>query len=171
MHRMMLWLLGMMALLGSPNGAVGAAVTGGGEDLGRGVWVIGWSGGLDHYSWLRFNFEAPEFGTFEVIDAECPSCDTYYGCEGSGYFWVAGNTAWLQFPEECTAQTGRSHSFLEFGPLLPPSGFFPSAIQEASVTETMWDEDGNPNSSDLNTARFRASHCDPAFASCGSPFE
>jgi hypothetical protein len=76
------------------------------ELLPAGDWLIGWVGGVDHFSWFHFTKDAadPRKGVVRTLAADCGGC-TSFGC-GSGtgaYEIVAENEVRLEFPESCTA--------------------------------------------------------------------
>jgi hypothetical protein len=149
---------------GSGPGGQGGQGGGAGDfpqTLGIGLWLVGWSGGLDHFSWMRFSFFDQLSGSFDMIDAECGSCTPLYPCEGSGSFTADPVTRQLtlSLPVDCS-----DTSMLEFGAFAAPSGFYPAAILEAPVTEV-----GTANQ--LVAAQFGEVHCDPTFTMCPSPFE
>jgi hypothetical protein len=50
------------------------------------VWLIGWSGGLNHFSWVKFNFLSPTGlnGTASVMNAAGVGTTPYFRCEGNG---------------------------------------------------------------------------------------
>jgi len=54
-----------------------------GDLLAAGDWLIGWSGGLDHYSWYRFTQDGadPSKGTVRSRRSECVACASY-ACQG-----------------------------------------------------------------------------------------
>jgi hypothetical protein len=128
--------------------------------LGDGVWLVGWSGGLDHFSWLRFSFLDQVSGSYDLIDAECGACVGFYMCEGSGNFTVDAATQQLSItlPPPCSEV-----SVLEFQSFMAPSGFFPNALLEAQLLHVT-------TMSPLMAAQFAATHCDPSFTSCADPF-
>jgi hypothetical protein len=171
---------GSMGGAGGAGGSMGGAAPGGGGSggsadgggggtggfpaiLGDGVWLVGWSGGLDHFSWLRFTFQTPTSGVVDYLDAECPSCTGYFQCEGSGTFsadqLTPADDVTLVTPVACPGM--HTLDFQSFG---SPSGLFPSALLEAQVQEV-----GSMNP--LMGAQFDALHCNPGFTTCMSPFQ
>jgi hypothetical protein len=150
---------------GGAGGATGTGGTGGGgatfpDVLDDGVWLIGWSGGLDHYSWVRFQFLAMNQGTIDVLDAVGPTLTPFYSCEGMGLFSAdpATGVATLQLPAGCGA-----NSLLKFASFSPPSGFPPGATLESSIVE-------QGSMQPLMGYLYPSSQCDAAFTSCTSPF-
>jgi hypothetical protein len=70
------------------------------------VWLIGWSGGLNHYSWVRFNFLSPTGlnGTASVLDASGVGTTPYFPCQGNDGLFSADPTLRqivLQLPQSC----------------------------------------------------------------------
>jgi hypothetical protein len=148
----------------SAGGTAGAGGQGGSGGfpsiLGEGVWLIGWSGGLDHYSWLRFDFVDEVSGNYQVIDATCPSCTGLYMCQGTNTFNADPATGELHIslPLPCAA----AHT-LDFQSFSAPSGFFPNAVLEAQILDV-------GTASMLIGAQFPAAQCDSAFTTCANPF-
>jgi hypothetical protein len=128
--------------------------------LGDGIWLVGWSGGLDHYSWMKFTFLQPAAGTLEILDAECPSCTGFFDCEGMGAFTVD-----VQSPaDDVTVAACNLVPTFDFQSFGPPPPFFPSAILEAQIVET---QTMNP----LVGLQFGPMACDPGFTQCINPFQ
>jgi hypothetical protein len=130
------------------------------DELAAGPWMFGWAGGLDHYSWVRFNFVNATQGSVDVIDSECPSCTGYWPCEGVGLFSAEPGThsLILQLPEGCNNE---GHDIV-FEALKAPGGFPMSAVVAADVTD-----DGNA----IEGYRYPKSFCDATFKTCGDPFQ
>lgn len=129
-------------------------------ELAAGPWMFGWAGGLDHFSWVRFNFVNATQGSVDVLDAECPSCTGYWGCEGQGLFSAdpAHQSLILQLPQGCNNE---GHD-LVVQALKPPGGFPMSATLEASLTD-----DGNA----ISGYQYPKTFCDATFKMCGDPFQ
>jgi hypothetical protein len=76
------------------------------ELLPAGDWLIGWVGGVDHFSWFHFTKDAvdPRKGVVKTLATECGGC-TSFGCgsDAGTYEIVAENEVRLEFPESCTA--------------------------------------------------------------------
>jgi hypothetical protein len=150
---------------GGGNGGGGNGGAGGGGNaftatLGEGVWLLGWSGGLDHFSWVRFVFSTELQGSIDVLDSVCPSCTGFFQCEGKGMFSAdpQNSSVLLQLPMAC----GDATTTLTFGPFTSMPGYPPSATLGASVT----DENGQG----YGAFQFPASFCAVDFSTCSDPF-
>jgi hypothetical protein len=143
---------------GGQGGGGGGGTAGFLEILGEGVWLIGWSGGLDHFSWVRYTFTNGTLGTIAVIVSECASCTPYYACDGQGSFSVDAATSEvvMQLPAACDAE-----SILTFGSFSDPGGFPAGATLMAQITE---------QGQSLVAYQFPSGFCDAGFTMCGPPF-
>ena len=89
-----------------------ACACGGGKYLGcgpkdimqpgalEGIWLVGWSGGMNHYSWVRFNADY----SADVLDgAALPINAPFWPCSGKGS-WLFSAMLWnvhLTLPAGC----------------------------------------------------------------------
>ncbi|MEZ4294686.1 MAG: hypothetical protein R3B70_06895 [Polyangiaceae bacterium] len=169
---------------GSPTGVSGGAATGGAGGmftggaggtttgtttgpsnefpgiLAQGPWLFGWAGGLDHFSWLRFDFANETQGALRVLGSECGSCIPLYECKGTGLFSAdpVTNELILQLPSGCNNE---SHTFI-VGPFTPASGFPPSALLSSMVTGDQGEM--------LGLFQYPSGACSPDFSTCQDPF-
>lgn len=127
-------------------------------ELDDGPWLIGWSGGLDHYSWVLFTYTAADEGTAVVIDTECTSCTPYFDCSGMTTFSIAGaSTVDVPLPAPCAQIVS-----LDFGALGPTRGFPPSALQHAAIST---------GDAQLDGFLYPSEQCTPSPPDCGDPFQ
>lgn len=128
--------------------------------LDDGVWLIGWSGGLDHYSWVKFVFQTATTGTFTLLDPMGVTLTSYYMCEGSGAFSTDLGTGvvTLELPAAC----GMAKSILDFESFFSPGGFPPHATMGANI-KTMGQY--------IQGFQHDAGFCDQNFTACGDPFQ
>ena len=129
--------------------------------LKAGPWLFGWYGGLDHFSWVRFNFVNATQGSIDVLDATCVTCIGYWLCQGQGLFSADPMTSSviLQLPQGCNNQ---AHT-LVFSMLMPPPGMVPpKAILQASVTD---------NGNAIMGFQYPPAQCDAQFTMCADPFQ
>jgi hypothetical protein len=128
------------------------------------VWLVGWSGGLDHFSWFRLTFASPtDFsGTAWIISAGgSPATTSYFPCEGrDGLFRVdpATKQIVLQLPQSC-AGTGFTYAILDLVCFNATSPLLPGSYLKA----TLWDGVRR-----LDGHRFASDHCGANFTSCPS---
>jgi hypothetical protein len=121
----------------------------------EGIWLIGWGGGANHYSWVRIE---PDF-TLTVNDgAPLASNLPFYGCNGAGTWNPAAKpeTVFLLLPAPCDP------SVLTFTAWSGTPAWPPGSLQAASV-ET------NPPSVPLMAYRFSLAQCDATMSSCSDP--
>jgi len=122
--------------------------------------LIGWSGGLDHFSWVRFTFDSGTSGSIDVLTPEQPSFTPYFACEGTNSFSVdeATSEVSLQLPPPCAAApTLVFESFSQSGG--PPSAILVAAIEHQGVDQP------------LSGFKYTAGQCDAAFTMCGDPYQ
>ena len=125
----------------------------------EGIWLVGWSGGMNHFSWVRFNSD----GTADVLEGADLPFNAPLWCSGQGFWSLAARpeTIFLTLPDEC-----RDHSlpltFLALGP-----GATPPSVPSGSVLSATIDGGMGPT---LDAYRFPATQCDAAMTQCLSPF-
>jgi hypothetical protein len=150
---------------GGAGGDAGSGGAGGGggalkANLEDGVWLIGWAGGLDHFSWVRFVFTTGTQGSIELLTPDQPTFTPYFPCEGMGLFSIdeATSEALMQLPAACAQTT--TLGFESFSPAGgPPSAILTAAIQDQSVGQA------------ISGYKYASSHCNAAFTTCGDPYQ
>lgn len=127
------------------------------ENQIAGIWLIGWSGGLEHYSWVRFT----PGGRLDVLPPKGNVVWTpfWMNCSGAGQWTLAARpqTVQLALPMGCNPQT----EVLTFSVFRP--GGWPGVIQTAAVEQ-------NPSKGPLSGHQFGPGQCDQMFTSCKLPF-
>jgi hypothetical protein len=127
--------------------------------LDEGVWLIGWAGGTNHYSWVRFE----PGGALTMLDgAGIATNIPYWECNGPGS-WVLAAT-----PETVVVQMagdGGSCAFspLTFGPWLGDPAWPEGARQAVTVL------DGANPDVPLTAYRFPDAQCAPDLSRCADP--
>lgn len=120
----------------------------------EGLWLVGWSGGMNHFSWVRL--EPGGVATFNDganLDVNGP----LWPCSGSGSFGLAAKpeTIALYLPPGCG--TMAAVTFVKFlGEPSWPNG----CLLEASV------EMAPPAGGPLTACKFPLSTCDATLSSC-----
>lgn len=74
------------------------------ELLTSGDWLIGWSGGLDHYSWFQFTQgdTDPNQGTVRTLPVTCIACESF-SCTGeAGTYEIEADEVHVAFPNSCS---------------------------------------------------------------------
>ena len=125
----------------------------------EGIWLIGWSGGMNHYSWVRFNADS----SADVLAGDDLAINApYWPCTGAGS-WVFGakpNTVFLMLPAACG--TGEPLTFDSLGPGRP----FPlGSVLSANINTPP----GSPPPP-LEGYKFPPSQCDASMTVCQDPF-
>jgi len=125
----------------------------------EGIWLVGWSGGANHYSWVRFNADY----SADVLDAaDLPANLPLWPCSGKGNWLFSAKlyNVHLTLPAGCSGMLATDLTFESFQ---SPSGYAKGAILQAQVTT-------QPNGFALEAYKFGPSQCDAAMTSCKSPF-
>lgn len=157
---------------GSVAGASGATGSGGFGGSGDaiadfvqavdGVWLVGWSGGANHYSWMRFSLTTEGQGVLEVLDpTDVLSNIPFWNCQGVGSWNVAAreNTLFLSLPKGCDPPA-EAITFGPFEKIDRPGVLFRSAIEINST----------PTFDNVEGFKVESSRCDAAFTVCEGPF-
>jgi hypothetical protein len=135
-----------------------------------GTWLIGWTGGLEHYSWIRcLAYDVSLGGRVEILNVEgnVAVWTSYLGCEGRGTWYLTAmpNTIELRLPVGCSQDARVEVIFVSFR-AGPGVGMFTKAIGVANVQVTgLSPSGGNP----INAFRYPDSQCDAAMTSCQLP--
>ncbi len=131
-----------------------------------GVWLVGWFGGLNRFSWVRFQVSSPSSGKAWILDGKGLSGGTvpYWNCSGATSWNLASkpNTVQLHFPSPtCTGYKSASYTFAKISAF---SGTYPKgATHKADVQPYP----GNPSL--VQAYKFAASQCDSKMTKCTDP--
>jgi len=131
-----------------------------------GTWLIGWYGGLDHFSWVRLS-GGPSQGQADFISESStnPAHAHYWTCDGVGSWAITQkpDTIYLYFPANCTVGNWeQAYTFKSV--LVHTAGQYPtSAIADATF-------DTLPGNQSLVGFKFPDQQCNTAFTSCTDPF-
>jgi hypothetical protein len=126
------------------------------------IWLVGWSGGLDHYSWVRFGSMTDGKATF-LSGGDLPGNVPYWNCSGDGEWSPSAkiDTIALTFPTSCGVEP--RVLALTFDVLSAPAPTPKNAIGGAHLK-------GSPPDQRLNAWKFPLSQCDAAMTACANPF-
>jgi hypothetical protein len=122
----------------------------------EGIWLIGWSGGANHFSWVRIEADAKiTVNDGAALVANLP----YYECNGPGGWMITAKpeTIMLELPADC------SWSSLTFSKWTGTPAYPPGCLQEVIVED-------NTTASIIGAWRFPPDQCDAAMTSCTDPF-
>ena len=156
---------------GGAAGEAGAAGTGGVVTacseptnavavLQQGWWLCGWSGGLDHYSWVYFG-PGDIYATMSILDATCTACTSYFSCTGTDGHYDATESLrslMLTMPSSC-GET--DHTIWDLAELCPPDGYPPGSSAHVTLV--------GPNGP-LRCDRYPLDQCDATQSSCPMPW-
>ena len=126
-------------------------------DAIEGLWLIGWSGGAHHVSWVRvFGDQTCVVGDGASLNANIP----FYPCNGPGtwIFPAKPETILFHFPEEC----GLGHS-VTFESWAGTPGWPTGCLQLANV------EDAAMPGTPLFACRFPDDQCNADLSECTDP--
>jgi hypothetical protein len=162
---------------GGPDGAGAVDATAGGGDaagppgdaaitpggIPTGIWLVGWVGHLNHYSWVRLDGADPFAGPADFLDGhDLTANGPYWPCNGAGSWGATQkpDTLMVRFPPACNLPD-RTYTL---GPYQPP-GTWPRGAdlyapwQDLSTTQP------------VEGYHFPPSQCDPAFTQCTDPLK
>ena len=132
----------------------------------EGIWLVGWSGGMNHYSWVRFTVTSSFGGTAVILDGQSLFANVpYWSCSGATSWNLASkpDTIQLHFPSSTCVPQGLKSSSYTFSNIKPATGSWPKgATHTAQVTTSL-----QPTS--LEGHRFPKTQCDAAMTSCTDP--
>lgn len=135
----------------------------------EGVWLIGWSGGMNHFSWVRFSKMATPSMTKKdawILDGKGISSNLpLWDCSGKASYWMgaAGNTIYLDFPSSSCLPGSSSKGYV-FGDF-DTSGA--GAPKDVILSATVKDQ---ATLQKFEGYKFPATWCDSAMTSCKAPF-
>jgi hypothetical protein len=130
--------------------------------LMTGTWLVGWSGGSRHYSWVRLS-GSPSWKAEFLSGDDLPSNSPFWPCNGQGT-WFPPESPWaimLRLPSSCSSSLQTLFMFKGLPDSLPlRSGatfgmISPSAISTQPTTE-WW--------------KYPDDQCNGTMSSCTSPF-
>jgi hypothetical protein len=133
-------------------------------DYVAGTWLIGWSGGYDHFSWVRLQGHDSGRADFLSVVSTRGGYTPYFGCNGQGTWAITQkpNTIYLYFPPGCSTQNvQQAYTFVSF---VPGSGGPKGTVASASFEEP-------PTAQEIEGYQFPDSQCDAAFATCTDPLQ
>jgi hypothetical protein len=126
------------------------------------VWVVGWSGGLDHYSWIRFAAadDTGSIGTWQARDATCAACTGYLPCKGATGTWTGTKPSGALFevtltpPPGCADQKPHVWEFVDVAqPEYPPRAEFATHLRIDAQNVIL-------------AERYPKAACNPTFTAC-----
>jgi hypothetical protein len=130
-----------------------------------GIWLVGWIGGLNRFSWVRFSVTSKTGGT-AIINKGALTGGTvpYWSCSGSTTWNITSkpNTIQLHYPSAtCTGMKSESFTFTSISPFsgsYPKGAQFKAAIQASGSTPAT-----------VSGYKFPLSQCDATLTTCKDP--
>lgn len=122
-----------------------------------GIWLIGWSGGLNHYSWVRLN---SDFSADFLDGAGMLGNAPWWPCSGKGswQFTAKISTFSVSLPAACGSKMEIYSLDNMKAPVSYPKGALYSASAENNVTMQI-----------LEAYKFPAAQCNASMTSCTDP--
>ena len=130
----------------------------------NGIWLVGWTGDLNHYSWVRIRSDSPGSwgGTADILAGNDLAINSpYWECSGQGQWMISQQlySIWFTFPASCPSGIERGYTF---DPFQPPGRYPKGAILAATVTPPS-------GSSALEGYKFPDMQCNADMTSCIDP--
>jgi hypothetical protein len=135
-------------------------------DYVAGTWLIGWSGGLDHFSWVHLEGKTDGEARFLSKSSNNGGVTPYFNCDGVGtWAWTAKpNTIFLYFPQSCAIAPPVEQAYTFQTVSSNPSTFVQGALLEVAFEH-------QPTQQALMGFKFPEGTCNTAFTSCSDPFQ
>jgi hypothetical protein len=138
-------------------------------DLVPGLWLIGWSGGLDHFSWVRFTGNGGSMSGTAFLRSR-PSArkgmTPYFSCTGEGSWLVSAKpkTIFITFPGNCPPEALQNiQASYTFGTISSSPTFVKTALLQV-------DFEHEPAQQALIGLKFPDDTCDATLTQCADPF-
>jgi hypothetical protein len=132
----------------------------------EGIWLVGWIGGLNRFSWVKFQASSVSGGDAWILDGKGLSGGTvpYLNCTGKTTFNLASkpNTVQLHMPgSNCNGYKSTSYTFTNIKAMT--ASYPKGATHQATVTAS----NGSPTT--VSGYKFPASQCDSLMTKCTDP--
>ncbi len=147
----------------SGTGQAGDVKAGTLQELVQGVWLIGWSGGMEHYSWVRFaSPTSGSLGTAWILDGKAMNINMpLWPCNGKTTWSLGSQPSSVQLHLPSPKCNGKKSILLSFANPVAAGAFPKGAILAVMAL-------ANPP---LSAFKFADSQCDAAMTSCKDPFK
>ena len=136
----------------------------------EGVWLIGWSGGMNHFSWVRFSKMATRTMTKKdawLLDGQAITSNLpQWSCNGKASYWMgaAGNTIYLDFPSTSCLPGGKLTQGYVFGDFNTSGA---GAPQDAMLSATVKLQ---ATLEELSGYKYPDTWCDATMTACKAPW-
>jgi hypothetical protein len=134
------------------------------NDRMKGIWLVGWMGDMNHFSWVRIRSNSPGGwgGTADFLAGNDLTVNApYWQCSGQGQWMIPEkpNSILFTFPVSCPSGIQGEYTF---DPFREPGSHPKGAILAASVTPLS----GSPG---LEGFKFPDTQCNADLTSCIDP--
>ena len=131
-----------------------------------GVWLVGWMGGLNRFSWIRFSVTSLAGGTAIINRGELSGGGTvpYWDCSGSTTWNITAkpDTIQLHYPSSlCTGTKSGTFTFTSIKPFADP---YPNGAQLVAAIQAL-----TSSPATISGYKFPPDQCDAAMTSCKDP--
>jgi hypothetical protein len=132
--------------------------------LMNGIWLVGWMGDLNHYSWVRIrsNPAGSGTGTADFLAGNDLAINSpYWQCSGQGQWMIPQkpDSILFTFPLTCSSLIEREYTF---DPMQSPGTYPRGAILMATVTPLS-------DSAAVAGYKFPDTQCNADMTSCSDP--
>ena len=129
-----------------------------------GIWLVGWMGDMNHFSWVRIRVVSPGLGagTADFLAGDDLAINSpYWQCSGLGKFLSSEkpNSILFTFPTSCPSSIQREYTFDRFR---EPGTYPKGAILSATVTPLS-------GGSALQGYKFPDTQCSADMTTCSDP--
>jgi len=130
-----------------------------------GVWLMGWMGGLNRFSWIRFSVTSPAGGT-AIINKGALSGGTvpYWNCTGSTSWNITAKPDTIQLHYPSSLCTGMKSGTFTFTSIKPVTGTYPKGAQLVATIQAL-----TSSPATISGYKFPPGQCDASMTSCKDP--
>ena len=132
-----------------------------------GIWLVGWIGGLNRFSWVKFQATSASGGKAWILDGKGLSGGTvpYWNCSGSTSWNITSKPDTVQLHMPGSTCNGYKSSNYTFANITPMTASYPKgATHQATVTAYQ-----GATPAQISGYKFPASQCDAAMTKCVDP--
>jgi hypothetical protein len=130
-----------------------------------GIWLVGWIGGLNRFSWIKFTVTSKAGGTAIIQKGTLTSGTVpYWNCSGSTTWNITAkpNTIQLHYPDSlCTGMKSGSFTFTSIAPF---TGTYPKGAQFVAAIQAL-----TSTPATVSGYKFPPSQCDATLTTCKDP--
>lgn len=130
-----------------------------------GVWLVGWLGGLNRFSWIRFSITSMAGGTAIINKGQLSGGTVpYWNCSGSTTWNITAKPDTIQLHYPSSLCTGMKSESFTFTSITPSTGSYPKGAQFVAAIQALTSSPGT-----ISGYKFPPSQCDATLTSCKDP--